>query len=829
MIKPTISKEDILALERILELVLSFYNKNLIRKSKYDFNKLKNKIKKLKEANSEDYTEANKNLFMQVLNKLELIIKRDCVSNIFFLIGGHGGIIISDISYCEFDYPLYTFDQLLMNLELASENHIPYHLEIAICCLEYLSEKFPEKFSKFLSLLKKNRFEIINPTYSQPYNLIIGPESNIKQFEYGLKILKKFGLKNNIYYCTEVSYHPQIPQILKSYNINYTSLRTRIFGTCPSSHSGLINWIGLDDTKIKTITDQSGLYNGEYWHRAFYQEIPNLLFQAVSRPFMRYIIYSSIEDCVNPLPLQEDIWRISKFSELFGKFVSFSELINMIHLDGEFKYKRDDFYLGNEIFNQTDLFRYNKKCETALINAEIINTVLGLFERNLNDNFFEQSWSELLQTQAHDNYAVPFIQTGGYSAQHLTREDYNKLNQSNNRIPISELSISIQKRIIKNCKKFIEKSLTKISNFLKLNPKDQNKQMIDLFIFNPTIYQRKDIVEIALVLEDPSNYTLLNNRNEKVNFTYYNSLLKFIPEVPSIGYSVYSLIRNNKKNAEFNLNFLYSIKISEDHQNIEIFYEKSKVYVLKFNAIQDYILRELKQEKNSVENKIFIEGKFKSSIFNLEITQYNNVNRIEIQIHADKIKEVILIPSFQISKSFINYPFGIEETKRSQIQTLDFLWLKGTEKSIIYLQRNSQQFFIDREKFIVKNIIKKKGDYEISISVINDNTFYSAYREVYLYNFKLLGFHIDGSYHYVNETNSFFSIERPIVFTNLWRRSGNNYVRIINPDLKRNIVKLTGKLIKSPKKLLDFNYNVIEKFDNEKSQIDPWKIQTYTF
>jgi len=155
--------------------------------------------------------------------------------------------------------------------------------------------------------------------------------------------------------------------------------------------------------------------------------------------------------------------------------------------------------------------------------------------------------------------------------------------------------------------------------------------------------------------------------------------------------------------------------------------------------------------------------------------------------------------------------------------------LTGSSKSIIYLQRNSQQFFIERENFLVRNIIKKKGNYEISIAVLEDNAFYSAYREVYLYNFKLLGIHIEGHYNYFNDSNSFFSIEAPIVLINLWRRSGNNYVRILNPDLKRNLVNLTGELIKSPKKLLDFNYNILEKFENKESKIDPWKIQTLSF
>ncbi len=61
----------------------------------------------------------------------------------------------------------------------------------------------------------------------------------------------------------------------------------------------------------------------------------------------------------------------------------------------------------------------------------------------------------------------------------------------------------------------------------------------------------------------------------------------------------------------------------------------------------------------------------------IEIIHYNGVNRLEFNLDSNLLREIILIPKIEISKSFINYPFGTEETN---IQTLDFLWLKGKKE-----------------------------------------------------------------------------------------------------------------------------------------------------
>ena len=341
-----IESEDISALEKVINLVKEFSEKNLIRKRQINFSKLSNETAALK---SQTDTKIIAKKYNRILQKLKSIIQQDLYIPIFFLMGAHGGVIIKDFGFCEFDSPEYALSTLIKRMELAIKTHIPYNLEIAACCFKWLNQHYPLLFSRFLELFNEGKFEIINPSYAQPYNLIISAEANIKQFEYGLKTLKELNLPCDIFYCSESSLHPQIPQILKGFDLKYGSLRTRLLGVNPTSNSAVISWIGLDNTSIDSLIDQSGVFNGEYWHGTFFKELPNLLFQAVGRPFMDYILYSCIEDFVNELPLKEAVWRVSSYSEILGKFLPCSDVFKIIHEEGKYKFSRDQFLIGDII------------------------------------------------------------------------------------------------------------------------------------------------------------------------------------------------------------------------------------------------------------------------------------------------------------------------------------------------------------------------------------------------------------------------------------------------------------------------------------------------
>ncbi len=797
--------EDIQALNTIINLVEEFVEKNIVRKKKTNFNKIRERFNNLKSIEEE---EKQVKLYQNILNKLFSIIKRDLISNLYFIIGGHGGIIINDIGFCEFDSPNLAMEDLLKKMQLAIETNMPYNIEIAISCLEWLDKNYPDKIIEFLKLFKRGRFEIINPSYSQPYNLIIGPESNIKQFEYGLNVLQRLELSSNIFYCSESSLHPQIPQILKGFNIKYGSLRTRILGVNPTSNSAYINWTGLDNTTIETIIDQSGVFNGEYWHGTFFKEIPNVLFQSVARPFMEYIIYSNLEDFRNRQPLQEEIWRISKFSEIFGKFLQCSEFFEIIERNGEFKYKRDEFLLGNYIFILSELFLQNKNSEIILISAEIINCILGIFSMKSNDKLLEDLWKKLLLTQTHDCYAVPFIRSGDYTQAQLGKEELKKLELKLPNISISDLCIQIHKDIQDKCQDFIKISLSQLVKELGQEKNDSKYLSNRIFVFNPTCYTRNDVITI--------------NSQQEPEF-------KIIEDIPGFGYKIVSYSEENKTETQKNSVFLYNIEILDDLKTIQVKFKKKEVFELKFNSKIDYKLYLEEQYQDNVVQWLVIVGKLKDQAFKIKFVQFRGINRLELYINSILLQEIILNPLIEIKKSIINYPFGIEETKRSNIQTLDFMWLKGHEHGIIYIQKNSQKFKIDRANFNIRNLLTKNGRYELAISITNENDSISPLFYVNSFYYKLLASFIDEKFDFVKRMDSFLSIDSPISAINMWRREKGSFIRLFNPTNKRKSIELNGDLVKDHLEELDFNYNILASLGSRNINLDPWKIKTLKF
>ena len=798
--------EDIKALNSIFDLFLTFINKFPIKKPRFNSDKFRGKLDDIEQKFHQNEKITRKE-FVNQLNKLKSTIHKVVVPELLYIIGWHGGIIINDIGFCEFDNPSYSLDRLLKSIRLAIDNQMPYNLEVAVSCLEWLNERYPENFEEFLNLFKQGKCEIINPSYSQPYNLIIGPESNLKHFEYGLKNLRKIGLDSNMYYCSESSIHPQIPQILKGFSIKYASLRTRLLGVNPTANSPHIGWIGLDNTSLDAIVDQSGIFNGEYWHGTFFQELPNLLFQAVARPFMKKIVYSNLEDFINTMPYQEEVWRMSKFSNIFGKFLSFTEFFELTERDGDFKYIRDEFRLSDHVFQSSKLFLYNKNSEILIIIAEILNGILSYYNQESKDALFEHLWEKLLPNQAHDCYVGPYIRSGDYSQTQLDMEELRNINLTKNPNTISELSIQIHKEIQDTCTSQMNGALLEIAKGIlkeQINPEELPNT---LFVFNPTPYSRRDIISFPL--------------HQK------NIHRKFIAEVPGFGYKIYSTSEEHNKIPKSKPLFFYEIKLLDDFKKIEVIYKENLVYELSFLPLIPYDLELKEKYRNDVEEKYIFIGNAKNQSFKVEIVQFSGINRLEIILETNSKNHVILTPKVNIQKSLINYPFGIEETRRRQIQTLDFVWLKGISEQIIYIQKNSQRFEINQENFELKNILYDKGRYEFAIVITDKRDSLSVLEFVNSYYFRLLGIGLNKQRDIYDEEQSFLSIEPPLPIVFLWRRNTGLYLRTYNPTNEEIDIKLNGILVGKQVKEVDFIFKEITSLKSNQTKIKPWKIKTF--
>ncbi|MFX0026613.1 MAG: hypothetical protein ACFE8M_09350, partial [Candidatus Hermodarchaeota archaeon] len=129
--------EDIIALDKIFNLVKEFLEKSVIRKIRVNYNKIKKNIELLKSLKGK-YNQEAINIFKKTLKKLNRLVNRELPLPIYYIFGAHGGVIINDIGFCEFDSPSYALDNLLNKMRLSIETNQPYNLEVAICCLEWL-------------------------------------------------------------------------------------------------------------------------------------------------------------------------------------------------------------------------------------------------------------------------------------------------------------------------------------------------------------------------------------------------------------------------------------------------------------------------------------------------------------------------------------------------------------------------------------------------------------------------------------------------------------------------------------------------------------------
>ncbi|MBD3212991.1 MAG: hypothetical protein GF311_10325 [Candidatus Lokiarchaeota archaeon] len=310
---------------------------------------------------------------------------------------------------------------------------------------------------------------------------------------------------------------------------------------------------------------------------------------------------------------------------------------------------------------------------------------------------------------------------------------------------------------------------------------------------------------------------------------FEDSIIKLITKVPEFGYSILKFERQPRKISNADSKFLYQLNITNHKKRLEVYYKSKKVYSLCFNP-EIVQLELIDNEKNHILQRFIYMCITKRDRFKLKIVQYANINRLEFYLDSGELLEIILIPEIKIQKSLINYPFGIEETKRSKIQTLDFIWLKNEHMGILYINKNSQRFIINKENHIIKNILPKRNRYEFAIVITNDlqnrkNPLYY----VKAYNTKLMGIFTEFNSSILSK--SFLSLDYKVHIdvVNLWKRNNKTYIRLFNPNNKEEQVVLKGILINNPLYEVDFNYNIISKLNSNKFSMNPWEIKTLQF
>jgi len=152
----------------------------------------------------------------------------------YFVRGWHGGIVFDDfretglIGYAEWGWPEYTIDWIDSQIAFARKTGISQINEVPGQTWEIVAKYHNDKLNELRKAAADGVVESVKGMYSDSYLEIHGPESNIRQFKYGIEVIEKvFGSPVHTFLCAfdDYAFHPQVPQILKSFGFRNAVLR----------------------------------------------------------------------------------------------------------------------------------------------------------------------------------------------------------------------------------------------------------------------------------------------------------------------------------------------------------------------------------------------------------------------------------------------------------------------------------------------------------------------------------------------------------------------------------------------------------------------------
>lgn len=435
------------------------------------------------------------------------------------------------------------------------------------------------------------KVEYVNPSYAQSYLYNTPGESIIRQFSYGMDMLRDHfpEIKFVTYSSEEPCFTSSLPQILKSFGIQYASLKNpnTCWGGYTRAHGGeLVNWIGPDGTSIPTVPryEFEDLKPDSTWETTG---------NANSLPYIHAAFDYGVEHPIG-MCLQDAGWRWGEWLKgdyykpsIYTTWRNYFENVVDFKNSTDWHFSQEDIQVslvwGSQVLQK--LAQQVRVAENNMIQAEKIavlnNLELGTVYPT---DHIDSGWKSLLLSQHHDCWIVPYNgEKGDTWADKVVDWTAN--------------SNSVIENIIRN-------GNSSDGNFFK--------------IYNTMGTERSEYTEVRLPEGfDPSKTIVIDGSGKKVPFQIDRSkdspFLVFKAEVPAFGHSVYQLKSGKVKQKKGNI----VSKLSNGDYILETNLYKMIIDHKKGGAIKSLIAKKL-------DNKEFVDQNSLNTFNTLQGNFYEN-------------------------------------------------------------------------------------------------------------------------------------------------------------------------------------------------------------
>ncbi|MEH6305459.1 glycoside hydrolase family 38 C-terminal domain-containing protein [Olivibacter sp. CPCC 100613] len=330
---------------------------------------------------------------------------------VYFVDGYHGG----KWGHYPSQYTRFIMDQLQQHRDWK------LNLEIEPETWDWVKGVDPEGYERFAALIKDQsdtgRMEYVNPTYGQPYLYNISGESIIRQFAYGIALLRKHfpTIRFDTYSSEEPCFTSALPQILTGFGIKYASLKNP--NTCWGGYTRaygkeMVDWVGPDGTSIPTVPryEMEALKPGSTWETiASYN----------SENFVQAAFDAGIEHplgmCLQDAGWKNGPWLGTKGGDyqptVYTTWRHYFEQVSTNRDLAKWRLSQEDIQVslvwGAQVLQR--IAQQVRKAEQRLLMAEKWAAMDRIWHQDpWPEIAFQRAWHPLLLAQHHDCWIVPY-------------------------------------------------------------------------------------------------------------------------------------------------------------------------------------------------------------------------------------------------------------------------------------------------------------------------------------------------------------------------------------------------------------------------------------
>ncbi|MEM3745375.1 MAG: glycoside hydrolase family 38 C-terminal domain-containing protein, partial [Candidatus Bathyarchaeia archaeon] len=448
-----------------------------------------------------------------------------------------------------------TFSTMVDLMDKYSDFHFSQSQAITYKVVE---ENFPDLFERIRRHVNRGNWDITASMWVEADLNMAGTEALLRQFLYAKHYIRdKFGVEPEVCWEPDTFGHIwTLPQILRKFGVKYY-----YFMRCSKGHP-VFWWEGPDGSRVLAFTsvyinfvaprnivdlaldlyERYGLKTsmfvygaGDHGGGATIDDIENA-YEMRKKPTLPDIVFSSTHEFFNELR------REIEERDLFIPVIS-----------DELQFTFDGCYTTHG-----DIKKYNRLCESMLIDSEKMHVITG----SSGGNSFKKLWLNVLFNQFHD-----ILDGSGSSEAYVyPRELYRET--------------------VEAAKDLINAAVDRFSRKIKFS-----RDGIPIIVFNTLSWDRVDVVRVKVPRHLlPKNAVAISyDGKERRPVQIHEDEILFLACAPSMGYKVYYIVEGNRSDetilsAHHNLleNYYFKIEVNNVSGTIRTLYDKvNERFVLK--------------------------------------------------------------------------------------------------------------------------------------------------------------------------------------------------------------------------------------------------------